>query len=361
MSYTLRPGLLLLYMRAHSFNRFNIFAEMKKLFWFILSGIVVLGCNKDEEKCAFIPDVSAVEAEFSFESFEETLANINSKQEMITFFTQEPMIRDYVFRRTSYPDDSVFINTIYTKLTNPHFDSLLTETQKVFGDLTGLRSTFEEAFTNLKYYYPDFTPPKVQTLISGLDTDLFVSDSLIIVSLDYYLGPGAKFRPAIYEYLLRQYVKENIVPSCMLIYGISDRFNKTDLTDKTVLADMITYGKAYYFAKHMLPCVPDSVFTWYTPEEIEGSRKNQDLIWARFIEDRVLYSTSHVIKQKYLGERPKTLEVGDKCPGRIGHWLGWQIVNSYMKAHPETTLPQLMNLGGAQKLFRESKYKPEKR
>lgn len=338
------------------------FCRMKKFLGFLISAIIVVGCgDKDEEKCAFVPDVSAVETEFIFESFEEKLADISSEPEMINFFMGHPMIRDYVFRRTSYPSDSAFINTLYKKLTNPHFDSLLTETKKVFGDLNGLRSQFEEAFTNLKYYYPDFVPPKVQTLISGLDNDLYVSDSLIIVSLDFYLGPGAKFRPNIYEYLQRQYVKENIVPSCVLIYGISDKFNKTDLADRTVLADMIAYGKAYYFAKHMLPCVPDSVFTWYTPEEIEGSRKNQDLIWARFIEDRVLYATSHVIKQKYLGERPKTLEVGEKCPGRIGHWVGWQIVNAYMEAHPETTLPELMNLGSAQKLFRESKYKPDRR
>lgn len=161
-----------------------------------------------------------------------------------------------------------------------------------------------------------------------------------------------------YEYLLRQYKKENIVPSCLLIFGISDRFNKTDLKDKTVLADMIAFGKSYYFAKHMLPCVSDSILTWYTPEEIQGSRKNQDLIWARFIEDRVLYATSHMVKQKYLGERPKTVEVGEKCPGRIGQWVGWQIVNSYMREHDDVTLRGLMNQRNAQKLFKESKYKP---
>jgi hypothetical protein len=209
----------------------------------------------------------------------------------------------------------------------------------------------------LKYYYPEVKIPKIQTIITGLDNDLFVSDSLIIVGLDFYLGAGAKYRPNMYEYLLRQYESENIVPSCMLIYGISPRFNRTDLADKTVLADMISFGKSYYFAKHMLPCVPDSIFTWYTAEEINGSRKNQDLIWARFIEDAVLYSTSHDVKQRFLGERPKTIEVGEKCPGRIGQWMGWQIVNSYMSSHESITLPQLMGMQDAQKIFKESKYK----
>jgi hypothetical protein len=161
-----------------------------------------------------------------------------------------------------------------------------------------------------------------------------------------------------YDYLLRQYIKENVVPTVMLLYGIDSKYNRTNPTDKTVLADMITYGKAYYFAKQMVPCTPDSVFIWYTAEEIEGSRKNQDLIWARFIEDQILYSNNHMIKQKYLGERPKTIEVGEKCPGRIAQWVGWEIVKSYMTSHSDVTLPQLMEYQNADKLFKESKYKP---
>jgi hypothetical protein len=319
------------------------------------------GCEDKKDECVFIPETSAIKIDITFEQFEDSLAGITSKQQMIGLLTRQPLIRDYIFRRTEYPNDSVFVKELFQKLTNPHFDTLLVQTKQVFGDLSELRAQFDEAFTNIKYYYPDFTPPKVQTLISGLDTDLFVSDSLIIVSLDFYLGPQARFRPKLYDYLLRQYVKENIVPSSMLIYGISNRFNQTDANDKTVLADMVAYGKAYYFAKHMTPCVPDSVFIWYTPEEIEGSRKNQDLVWARFIQDQVLYSTSHVTKQKYLGDRPKTLEVGEKCPGRIGLWVGWQIVNSYSESHADMTLPQIMKFRNPQELFRESRYKPQKK
>jgi hypothetical protein len=91
---------------------------------------------------------------------------------------------------------------------------------------------------------------------------------------------------------------------------------------------------------------------------MEGARKNEDLIWARLIEDEVLFTTSHLVKQRYLGERPKTLEVGEKCPGRIAQWVGWQIVNAYMSSHPEVTLPELMDMEDAQLLFRESRYKP---
>lgn len=333
---------------------------MKKILLAVFLSAALWSCSNDEEeKCAFTPDTQD-KVSVTLAHFEDSIVNLSSKKELVSFLTRKPIFRDFIFKRQQYPNDSVFVNEIYRRLTHPSFDTLLLETRRVFGDGAELEQQFEEAFTNLKYYYPDFVPPRVETVINGLDTDLFVSDSLIIVGLDSFLGRGAKYRPNVYEYLLRQYNKENIVPSCMLLYGISSRFNKSDNADKTVLADMVAYGKSFYFAKHMLPCVADSTFIWYTPEEIHGARKNQDLIWARLVQDDVLFSTSHMVKQKYLGERPKTLDVGPECPGRIAQFVGWQIVNAYMEENPNTTLPQMMNEPNGAKIFRDSKYKPEK-
>jgi len=329
--------------------------------WFITVVIFFSGCGDPEEKCAFVPETSNIVLEMEFVSLADSFVNTSSKEQLVKLLDHHRVMRDYFFRRDQYPNDSVFVNELYRRFTNPHIDTLRKEVQRVFGDEEGLKMEFLEAFKNLKYYYPEIRIPTVETTISGLDNDLFVSDSLIIVSLDYFLGPGAKYRPSMYDYLLRQYGKENIVPSCMLIYGIDNRYNATNPDDKTALADMIAYGKSYYFAKQMVPCTPDSVFIWYSAEEIEGAQENQDLIWARFIEDQLLYSTNHVMKQKYLGERPKTIEVGEKCPGRIAQWVGWEMVKKYMNTHPEVTLPDLMRNQNADKIFKESHYKPDRR
>lgn len=317
-------------------------------------------CSNDKEVCVFVP-VTEKKAEIRFTSLSDSLLRVTSKSELVRMLTRYPVLRDHFFRRSDYPDDSVFINELYRRFTNPHIDTLLMEVRRVFGEEQKLKSEFEQAYTNLLYYYPDARIPDIQTAISGLHTDMVVTDSVIIVGLDFFLGKGAKYRPNMYQYLLRQYTPQNIVPSIMLLNGISNQYNATDPADKTVLADMIAYGKSFYFAKHMLPCVPDSVFIWYSQEEINGARENQDLIWYRLIEDQVLYSTNHLIKQRYLADRPKTIEVGEECPGRIAQWVGWEIVKSYMKANPATTLPELMQFSDADKLFKLSKYKPVKR
>ncbi|NJN42060.1 MAG: hypothetical protein HC811_07415 [Flammeovirgaceae bacterium] len=148
------------------------------------------------------------------------------------------------------------------------------------------------------------------------------------------------------------------MPSVFLLYGISNDYNAIDLNDHTVMADMVAYGKAYYFTKRMLPCVPDSTLIGYSAKEMSGSQKYESLIWARLLEDQVLFSTSHIVKQKFIAERPKTIEVGEDCPGRIGTWVGWRMVDEYMKKFPDTSLPDLMKTEDAKKIFNDSMYKP---
>jgi hypothetical protein len=317
------------------------------------------GCNSEKDECRDVPN-TASRVEVAWISLSDSLVNIQTKSELVKLLGRHPVMRDYFFQHDAYPHDSVFINELFRRFTNPYLDTLREDVWKVFGNEADLHQAFNEAFTRLQSHYPEAKIPRIVTLISGLETDLFVTDSVIYIGLDYYMGPGARYRPNLYQYMLRHYTPQTIVPAVMLLKGISEEYNAVDPEDKTVLADMIAFGKAYYFAKHMVPCVPDSVLIGYTAEEIEGARENAHLIWYRLVEDEVLYATSHLVKQKYLDPRPKTLEVGEKCPGRIGQWVGWEIVKSYMKRHPETTLAELMQMKDARELFKQSGYRPMK-
>lgn len=331
-------------------------------FFTLLLILGIAACNTDRsEKCAVIPDTKNINIELQWESLEDQLPAITTKEQLVEFLTKYPHIRDVFMSRGDYPSDSVFINDRFKKFTNPHIDTLLMEARRVFPDNAAqLKEEFRQAFANFKSYYPDFTPPKIQTIVTGFERDVIVTDSLIVIGLDYYLGAGAKYEILnLYDYMKRRYQPGFIVPSVMLLYGIDDKYNANDPQDRTMLAEMVGYGKAYYFAKRMVPCSPDSVLIGYTSEEMNGSRANESLIWSRLIEDQVLFSTSNQDKQKYIIDRPKTLEVGEKCPGRIGQWVGWRMVEQYSETHRDVTLPQIMSFPDAAKLFNDSGYKPQ--
>lgn len=323
--------------------------------------ITFLACESQEEKvrCVEQPDISGINIDLEHIPLEDEFLNINSREELQAFLKEHPVIAEYFLKRNEFPDEATFQQQLLSKVQNPYIDTLGMEVERVFGTEFNLKQEFEEAFRHLKHYYPDVEIPKIKTIATGFDHDMYVSDSLIIVGLDYYLGEGAKYRPLnVYDYMLRRYNPEYVVPSVMLIYGISPRFNATDVSDNTMLAEMISYGKAFYFAKHMMPCTPDSIIIWYTSEEMQGVRDHEDVIWAHFVENEILFKTSHEVKRKYIEERPKTYELGKAAPGRIGTWLGWQIVRTYMERHPEVSLQELMNTPDAEEIFRKSRYRP---
>ena len=58
-----------------------------------------------------------------------------------------------------------------------------------------------------------------------------------------------------------------------------------------------------------------------------------------------------------IGE-PFTAEISQDSPGRLGIWIGWRIVDSYMRNNEHVTIQELMSEGDAQKILEQSFYKP---
>ena len=102
----------------------------------------------------------------------------------------------------------------------------------LLGDLT---AGLSEAFTHIEESFPDFKAPRVAAVVTGfMGPDLVVSDSLIVIGLDYFIGPEAKYRPRdLPQYILRRYQQAYVVPA--IVFALSDRYNF--LFDKDVRVD----------------------------------------------------------------------------------------------------------------------------
>lgn len=243
---------------------------------------------------------------------------------------------------------------------NPDFQGFRNQLDSLIGDRSQLIvQPLTEAFKRIKNHYPKFTAPKVKFMITGFTgSDLYVSDSLIIIGLDYFGGPSALFRPDVFKYQLVRYQRDYIVPS--VIFFMAAKYNRMDPADRSLLADMVGYGKDYEFTRQILPKVPLSHILGFSEQDLKRTDNSQTDIWAYFIAGKLLYEKADLIKQKYIGERPFTTEIGNKVPGGIGRWLGWRIVSRFAAEHPDVTLPQLMQMDNAVNLLQESGYNGQK-
>lgn len=266
------------------------------------------------------------------ERLDESLFAAKTPAAMQRWLQQHATFARQYFGVTDPATDTSLVAELVHRINDPALNVLRQQAQTAFAD-GQLARQLGEAFTNIQKEFPSFKPPRVQTVITGfMGPDLVVTDSVVIVGLDYFAGPAANYRPvgpAFPQYILRRYAPAYVAPAIVL--GLSKRFNKLDPADQTLLADMVFYGKSFVFARTMLPDTPDSLLIGYTDRQLTDAYAGQPIIWAHFIDKKLLYDTSPGTKERYVDERPFTSEIGQACPGAIGRWLGWRIVGRYQQ------------------------------
>lgn len=320
--------------------------------WIALCGLVLsfllASCTKNE-------DITLVR-------LDQQLFSGKSPDSIRAFLNRNPAVAQLYFNATEAGNDTAVVRELTNRVTNPALNELNSQVQAEFGDMADLKRQLSEAFAAIKNDFPDFRAPTIATVVTGFyGPDLVITDSLVVIGLDYFAGPKAKFRPRGPEYpqyIVRRYQKEYIVPA--IVFAISDKYNATDRTDQTVLADMVYYGKGYVFTKTMLPEVADSLIIGYSDKQLTETFNAQDVVWAHFIDNQLLYQTNPAIKQRYLNERPFTAEIGQGCPGAIARWVGWRIVGRYHDERSSVSIADLMRNASARQIFEQSGYKGQK-
>ncbi|AFK03336.1 hypothetical protein Emtol_2198 [Emticicia oligotrophica DSM 17448] len=298
-------------------------------------------------------DTSKISVKLDILRFDEAMMKLTTREQIKGFLSKNGRFVNVFYQTT--PDDNALIDRLMLIHNNPDTKAFYEETKQSFGNLDALKKQFEVAFKHIKYYYPDFKEPQIITTFTALDLELVVADDMIVIPLETFLGPKAKYRPQYPDYLLRRFDKPYIVPSVLTI--LAKKYNAIDPNDHTLMSDMVFYGKSYEFTRAMLPEVADSLLIAYPDYDLVKTWNSQDLVWGYFIDNKLLYETNDRIKDKYLSERPRVQEIGNDCPGRIGQWLGWRIVSRYRTENPSITLVDLMKNQNARDIFEKSKYK----
>lgn len=313
--------------------------------------VFLASCGK--ESCR--ESVDPVSVELEVERLEELLFRSTSYKDVENLLRRDQDFATLFLDADQYPSDSILAKKMFNLISSPAIDTLYQESLAAFDNLDLVISELEQGLGRLKVYYPETRTPKLQTVVSGLYKDLFISNEHIMIGMDFFVGEKATFKPLdIPNYILRRYNTEHL-PSIVLQY-ISSQYVIPG-KGESLLTEMIDIGKSYYLLGRILPCTSDRILIGYTQQEWEDAFDNDEIIWANFVQNKLLYETNHTMKQKFLGERPKVLEIGDKCPGRIAAWVGWQIVNAYMEKN-DISVQQLMTETDHNKIFTQSGYKP---
>ena len=294
-------------------------------------------------------------------TIEETPIDIKVERFDKQFFETAP--KDLGKLKKQYPyffspniNDTVWLN----KMNAPIWREVYTEVQKKYPTTEGIQNEIETLVQHMKYYFPKTKTPKLITLISDMDyaNKSIYADSLVIISLELYLGKDHKF------YTFPKYIKQNFEERQMMPDVVTS-FSQGKIApplEKNLLSQMIYFGKELYLKDILLPEYTDAEKMGYTPEQLVWCQENESYIWRYFIEKEMLYSDEQKLTSRFIDAAPFSkfyLEIDNDSPGSVGTWIGWQIVRSFMENNTNVTVDQLMKMD-AKEIFEKSKYKPKK-
>ncbi len=231
------------------------------------------------------------------------------------------------------------------------------KTLDTFNNISDIEKTVSEAYTYIHYYFPEITLPEIYFYVSGFNRSVMLNEKFIALGTDMYLG--SDFEP--YKNMTYQYLLYNMRRECMatdLVSATLFRMFVMQSSQDRLIDNMIFRGKVMYLLSVFMPSETKDKLIGYTPEQWKWCEEYEKQIWTAIIDQKDLFSTDKLLIRKYMNDAPFTSPISQESPGRLGTWIGWRIVTSYMNKNTNIGLKELMNENNSQKILENSSYRP---
>lgn len=314
------------------------------------------------------PDVSKIKIKLNVERFEEDFFNIDTTKaeaEIQNLQKKYPTFANIFLFKILNADPAWNADTAnqyvlqFKKVYHPLFDS----SEKIFKNFSEYSEQVAKSLKYVKYYFPEYhTPEKIITYIGPLDGygDI-LGQNEIIVGLHHHLGSNfslykSSFLNETYpEYISRRFTPE-FIPINAMKNIISDMFPQS-YEDQSLIVQMVEEGKKLYLLQKFVPYAKEYNLIGYTESQLKESYGHEKVIWSLFTQNNLLQVKDINIVKNYIGESPRTIELGEAAPGNIGSFAGWQIVKKYVSENKNISPAELMQTS-AEKIYNAARYKP---
>ena len=320
---------------------------MKNLLLCLIILVVTISCKNEN---TLETEIANINMDIKVERFDLLFANTTPEN-------LSKLKKAYPFMFSKKYKDSFWIAKIADTLQVQLFDAVKSEFQNF--DETELE--IASLFNHLKYYFPEFYPPRVIATTSNVDyrNRVIITDTIAILALDTYLGSEHEFYGSIPKYISENLKKEQIA------VDLAEEYAKKYIyqgQNKTLLDEMIYFGKQLYFKDAVIPFKNEAARIGYSKEQLDWAVVNESYIWRYLVERELLFSTDSKLLGRFINPAPFSKfyleDIDADSPGRLGQYIGWQIVRAYMEQNDVTLKDMLIT--STEDIFNNSKFKPRK-
>jgi hypothetical protein len=344
----------------------NRFALSSMLF------ILVCGCNDDKPLSKIEIAPQAAELNAKARSFDVDLFSCDFNQPMRCADTLRANYGNFFcgfveddLRLAACGSDSV--GSLLAMFTS---DPQIKETHRAVMEVfpnekrQALTHEFDGVVQRWNHYFPSKAVPEIIYYCSAWNRSIATTDSIIGIALDCYLGRNHEITQKLSPDFFPAYMKENMDERYLLADAVKGyaAWNAREIYQpKDLLSELVFYGKIMYVAEALAPELPDSILMSWSPEQWEWAIGGEENVWKTLANEKTMYHSKPFEINKWFADGPFTSATGipQQSAPQLGVWMGWNIIRSYMKKFPETSMEALLNESDNQRLL--SAYVPGKR
>jgi hypothetical protein len=338
-----------------------------RLFSYLIAiSLFVQGCNENKHEV----DTGDIDINVEIQRYEDWIFSVKDINDYEQMYLQDTLFFKYYLNNIigdvtggwSNRDKVLKIKGLTEFIAFKDMQDLYSEVQKQYDDISDIESDLSTAFTYYKHHFPNKPVPKIVTFVSPFRSGVACFENEIGIGLDMFLGDN--FEPyqtpalGFADYMIHKFKREQIVPNVMKAWVLTE-FDP--VKGKSRFLDKIVYeGKLLYTLDALLPKTDDSLKIAYTAGQLEWNKQNEFQIFDHINSNELLFTSNERSFIGLLQDGPFSKGNGipqDSSP-RVGAWLGWQLVRAYMNQKPQLSLAELWAEEDADKILRDSKYKP---
>lgn len=229
--------------------------------------------------------------------------------------------------------NALFANPFMKKLN----DELILKNKQVPKHIESIKTGINRLYNSLPNVKLPQTIYCVNSFFSGSS---FCTDKSIILGLERYLGenspsiqalPGQDFPLWNKKMMDMRYLERDAIASWCYSTIIEDKSDNGNFAEQ-----LVQWGKILFLTKMALPQQSDNILLRYPEDSYNWAIEHERLIWDFIVKNGFLFKRSEREQANWFKEGPFTAGLPNKAPDRLGQFIGWRIILSYLEQNDIT-------------------------
>jgi hypothetical protein len=262
---------------------------------------------------------------------------------------QYPELIDYQFYycfKTGLPSDSVFGGHWDELTNNDYFNRLSKRLKEMYPRLRAHQASIESGFKRLKIHFPTGKFPTTLVFMNSFfASSIYCTENELAVGLERYLGPktqeikelpNEQFYDWIKIAMDEKYLDRDAVCGWIQTHMLPMKENMNHIEA------MIYWGKVLYLTEAAYPEMDPAILMRYSQKNYDWANQNERNFWEYLVKQNLLFQKNATDQAGFVQEGPFTAGLPQKGPDRLGQFLGYRIVKSFIDQN-DVTLQQLLD------------------